>query len=91
MLIPLGSLNLEKVKELNVEDKKNIVIHCRSGGRSLAACKLLVQEDPKLSVHNLEGGITSWLQYKNHDISISVGGCSSNANTKKKSGGCSSN
>jgi rhodanese-related sulfurtransferase len=57
-LIPLGEINS---KILPKSTNKKLVIHCRSGKRSLAACEKIVKEDASLEVYNLEGGIISWI------------------------------
>ena len=59
ILIPLATLTIEKVKEI-AKDGKKIVIHCKSGGRSMRACQMLMEYDDELDVYNLEGGITAW-------------------------------
>ncbi len=83
ILIPLATLTIEKVREIAKNGKK-IVIHCKSGGRSLRACQMLMEYDNELDVYNLEGGITAWNALKGmQGKSCSIGGgCSS--------GGCNS-
>lgn len=56
-LVPLGTLT--KLSIPHYEGKK-LVIHCRSGKRSISACEKLLAEDPNLEVYNLEGGISAW-------------------------------
>jgi rhodanese-related sulfurtransferase len=82
-LIPLGSLTLDKVLNANPENKK-LVMQCKSGGRSLNACKMLIEADEDIEVYNLEGGITAWNAMMNGADVLSVGGCSAGA------GSCSS-
>jgi rhodanese-related sulfurtransferase len=82
-LIPLGSLTLDKVLNANPENKK-LVMQCKSGGRSLNACKILIEADEEIEVYNLEGGITSWNAMMNGADVLLVGGCSAGA------GSCSS-
>jgi adenylyltransferase/sulfurtransferase len=55
-LIPLGQLP-SRMSELDTADE--IVIHCKSGGRSAKAVRLL-QEAGFSKLHNVEGGITAW-------------------------------
>ena len=55
-LIPLGDLP-KRVNEL--DSSKEIVAHCRSGGRSAKAVNFLRQAGFK-KVHNLAGGILAW-------------------------------
>ncbi len=56
-LLPLSQVHINLLPEFK---NKKLVIHCRSGKRSLSACELLVSQDPSLEVYNLEGGIMSW-------------------------------
>lgn len=39
---------------------KKLVLHCRSGKRSLIGCAKLISEDPNLEVYNLDGGMEAW-------------------------------
>lgn len=56
-LLPLANI----CKSLLPEYKnKKLVLHCRSGKRSLSACQKLINEDPNLEIYNLEGGISAW-------------------------------
>ncbi len=55
-LIPLAEISCEKLPSKS----RPIVIHCRSGKRSEAACKKLLAQDPNLEIYNLEGGIMAW-------------------------------
>ena len=57
-LIPLGQLP-SRMSELDSAD--DIVIHCKSGGRSAKAVRLL-QEAGFSKLHNVEGGITAWAE-----------------------------
>lgn len=41
---------------------KKIVIHCRSGTRSMTACEKISSENPDIELWNLEGGILAWIQ-----------------------------
>jgi len=56
VLIPLAEVSLEKLPSKS----KPIVAHCRSGKRSMEACKKLLAQDPNLELYNLEGGILAW-------------------------------
>jgi adenylyltransferase/sulfurtransferase len=47
------------MSELDSADE--IVIHCKSGGRSAKAVRLL-QEAGFTKLHNVEGGITAWAE-----------------------------
>jgi rhodanese-related sulfurtransferase len=55
--IPLQSLQ-NRIQELEVFQKKNIIVYCRSGARSSKATKLLSQNN--FNVKNLIGGILKW-------------------------------
>src|SRR5271165_6778087 len=55
-LIPLGDLP-KRVNELNLTDE--IVVHCKSGGRSAKAVDFLKQAGFK-NVRNMKGGILAW-------------------------------
>lgn len=55
-LIPLAEISLEKLPSRS----KPIVIHCRSGKRSVDACQKLLAQDPTCDVCSLEGGILAW-------------------------------
>ena len=58
-LIPLGkfqSMHLEEIENLKNEE---VIIHCRSGQRSMMACMVLDQMGFTNSV-NVTGGILEW-------------------------------
>lgn len=57
-LIPVSEINNDSLP--NIKGKK-LVIHCRSGKRSMNACEKLTNQDPELEVYNLEGGILAWI------------------------------
>ena len=56
VLIPLSEISLEKISD----QSKEIIIHCKSGKRSLSACDKLLDENPDLNVSSLDGGIIAW-------------------------------
>ena len=56
-LIPLGEI-LQRMDEL--DDSKEIVMQCKSGGRSARAITALEQAGYKGEMANLTGGITAW-------------------------------
>ena len=56
-LIPLGEISINSLPDF--KDKK-LVLHCRSGKRSLTAGAKLLEENPNLEIYNLEGGIIAW-------------------------------
>ncbi|MFT6220560.1 MAG: rhodanese-related sulfurtransferase, partial [Rickettsiales bacterium] len=41
-------------------DGKKLVIKCRIGRRSAAACEKLLAQNPDLDIYNLTGGIIAW-------------------------------
>ncbi|KTD16948.1 rhodanese-like domain-containing protein [Legionella jordanis] len=55
---------LSQMEKLQLPDQKaqKLVLHCRSGKRSAAACQKLLKHNPGLDVYNLEGGIMAWAQ-----------------------------
>jgi len=57
ILIPLGEVidNLDKIPK-----EGNVVIHCKSGGRSGRAIQMLEQRYGYENLTNLEGGILAW-------------------------------
>lgn len=58
-LIPLGKIQSMQVEE--IEDLKNeeVIVHCRSGHRSMMACMVLDQMG-FTNTYNVEGGIKEW-------------------------------
>jgi adenylyltransferase/sulfurtransferase len=56
--IPLGLLP-QRLSELNELKGKEVVVYCRSGGRSQRAAQFLAAQGFK-SVYNLAGGILAW-------------------------------
>lgn len=59
VLMPLGQIRAADLPPLG--DKK-LVIHCKLGGRSMAACQKLTAENPALNPINLTGGIVAWIK-----------------------------
>ncbi|MEX2456857.1 MAG: rhodanese-like domain-containing protein [Balneolaceae bacterium] len=57
-LIPLDQLP-DRLGELDKE--KEVVVMCRTGGRSAKACELLTENGFK-NVSNLKGGVNAWAQ-----------------------------
>jgi len=57
--VPLAQIDLEDL-DLPKNKNKPIVIQCRSGARSMSACKKLSEADPSLELYNLDGGILAW-------------------------------
>lgn len=57
-LIPLQQLN-QRIGELRGLEKQNVIIHCRSGQRSLTFARAL-REQGFENVHSMAGGILLW-------------------------------
>lgn len=57
--IPLGELKSEDLTSMALQNKK-LVIHCKSGKRSMAACEKIAGFDANVDLWTLDGGITSW-------------------------------
>lgn len=56
-LIPLSSINISNDK---ISKNKKVVIHCKSGGRSAEAIKILETSFGYKNLYNLKGGIAAW-------------------------------
>ena len=61
VLIPLGEISAEKVKQANPENKK-ILIHCRSGKRSKMAANILVDQNYAGEIFDMDTGINGWIE-----------------------------
>ena len=59
MLIPLGKILSYQTEELDEYKDREIIVHCRSGNRSMQACMALEMAG-FLNVVNVMGGITEW-------------------------------
>ena len=57
-LIPLGTV-MDHIPNLEAHKNKEVVIHCRSGGRSGMAQQLM-QQAGFSNVRNLTGGVLAW-------------------------------
>ncbi|HAT3881149.1 TPA: rhodanese-like domain-containing protein [Legionella pneumophila] len=56
-LKPLSSISPEDIPK---EIDKKVIVHCRSGKRSQAACEKFITYHPEIKFFNLEGGILAW-------------------------------
>ena len=56
--IPLGTLPT-KLDDLEDHKEQEVIVHCKSGGRSATAKAFLIQQG-FTNVRNLEGGITAF-------------------------------
>ncbi len=59
LLIPLGKVISMQVDEIEDWKDKEVIVHCRSGVRSLQACAVLEQMG-FTNTKNLTGGILAW-------------------------------
>ena len=57
--LPLSQVTIDKAHLPEHKDKK-LVLHCKSGKRSMMACEKLIQEGVNFDIWNLEGGIEAW-------------------------------
>jgi len=64
-LIPVDELE-DRLHELEADPDKEIVVHCRSGGRSAKATELLREKGYDAS--NLEGGVLAWSDEIDPDV-----------------------
>lgn len=58
-LVPLGKIQTMQVEELENLKDEEVIIHCRSGKRSMMACMVLDQLGFK-NTYNVVGGILEW-------------------------------
>lgn len=61
-LIPLGQIMNGQIDEIEDWKDKEVIVHCRSGMRSMQACMMLEQQLGFTNTVNLEGGIMAWSQ-----------------------------
>jgi rhodanese-related sulfurtransferase len=60
-LIPLGKIQTMQTEELDDLREEEIILHCRSGQRSMMACMFLDTLGFK-NTKNLTGGVLAWLE-----------------------------
>ncbi|MCU0385809.1 MAG: rhodanese-like domain-containing protein [Flavihumibacter sp.] len=58
-LIPLGRFQMMDVDELMPLKDEEVILHCRSGKRSMTAC-LILDSMGFTNTKNLEGGMLAW-------------------------------
>lgn len=58
-LIPLGRFQMMDVDELMPLKDEEVIVHCRSGKRSMTAC-LILDSMGFTNTKNLEGGMLAW-------------------------------
>jgi rhodanese-related sulfurtransferase len=59
LLVPLGKIQAMQIDELDGLQNEELIIHCRSGKRSMTACMFLETMGFK-NTKNLEGGMLAW-------------------------------
>ena len=64
-LIPVDEL-ADRLHELKADPDEEVVVHCRSGGRSAKATKLLREKGYNAS--NLDGGVLAWSDEIDPDV-----------------------
>jgi rhodanese-related sulfurtransferase len=60
-LIPLGKFQTMDLDELENLKNEEVIVHCRSGKRSMMACSILDQMGFQDTV-NVEGGMLAWIE-----------------------------
>lgn len=66
-LIPLGKIQTMQIDEIEDLKEEEVIVHCRSGVRSMTACMFLETLGFK-NTKNLTGGMLAWQEkVKNHD------------------------
>ncbi|MER3465521.1 MAG: NADH oxidase [Chitinophagaceae bacterium] len=58
-LVPLGKIQTMQIEDLEDLKDEEVIVHCRSGHRSMMACMVLDQLGFK-NTYNLVGGILAW-------------------------------
>jgi rhodanese-related sulfurtransferase len=58
-LIPLGKIQTMQIEDIEDLKDEEVIIHCRSGKRSMMACQVLDSLGFK-DTYNVEGGILAW-------------------------------
>jgi rhodanese-related sulfurtransferase len=59
LLLPLGNIMNMQIDEIEDWRDKQVIVHCRSGKRSMQACMMLEQMGFANTV-NVAGGILAW-------------------------------
>ena len=60
-LIPLGNIMNAQTDEIEAWKEQEVIVHCRSGMRSMQACAMLSQLG-FVNTKNITGGINAWLE-----------------------------
>lgn len=61
LLIPLGKIQTMQIDEIEQLKDEEVIVHCRSGKRSMMACLMLDQMGFQ-NTYNVLGGIVEWQQ-----------------------------
>ena len=61
-LIPLGKVQTMQIDEIEELKNEEVILHCRSGQRSMVACMFLETLGFK-NTKNLAGGFLAWQQH----------------------------
>ncbi len=64
LLIPLGQVINGQIDAIEDWKDKEVIVHCRSGKRSLTAC-LVLEQMGFTNTKNLSGGILAWVELQN--------------------------
>ncbi len=59
LLIPLGKIQTMQIDEIEDLKEEEVILHCRSGQRSMVACMFLETLGFK-NTKNLVGGVLAW-------------------------------
>lgn len=60
-LVPLGKIRNMDTEEIDHLKNAELIVHCRSGARSMQACMLL-ESMGFTNTKNVEGGVLAWIQ-----------------------------
>jgi len=58
-LVPLGKIQTMQIEDIEHLKDEEVIIHCRSGKRSMMACMMLEQMGFS-NTYNVTGGILAW-------------------------------
>lgn len=58
-LFPLGKIQTMQVEDIEHLKDEEVIIHCRSGKRSMMAC-LILEQLGFTNTYNVTGGIVAW-------------------------------
>ncbi|ANE50222.1 rhodanese-like domain-containing protein [Flavisolibacter tropicus] len=58
-LVPLGKIQTMQIEDIEDLKDEEVIIHCRSGKRSMMAC-LILEQMGFTNTNNVTGGILAW-------------------------------